>query len=86
MCSEEGPAHCPRERAAVTGRGSGPLQPAEVSVKEGTGLSFHSEGSGGPSSGLETPAGNALLSVGARAPVEDAELVVVLGWTSRRLL
>lgn len=70
----------------MTGWGNGPLQPVAVSVKESTGLSFHSEGSGGPSSGLETPAGNALLSVGARAPVEDAESVVVLGWTSRRLL
>lgn len=51
----------------------------KCSLRESTGLSSHSEGSGRPSSGLETPGGNALHSVGARAPVEDAVLVVALG-------
>lgn len=49
------------------------------------GLSSRPEGSSRPSAGLETPAGNALHSVGARAPIEEAVSVVVLGWASRLL-
>lgn len=65
-------------RPTSSARGNGPQG-------RGRGLHFDSERSGGPSSGLETPAGNALHPVGARAPVEDAAWLVVLGWTSQGL-
>lgn len=56
----------------MTGWGSGPLRPVAVFHRESTRARLRSEGSGRPSSGLETPAGNALHSVGARAPLEGA--------------
>lgn len=52
--------------------------------RERTRPRLRSGGSGRPS-GLETPAGKALHSVGARAPLEGA-VWVVLGWTGRWLL
>lgn len=60
----------------MTGQGTDLLSQWECSIRESTGLL---EGSGRPSSSLETPAGNALHSVGARALIEDVVWVVLLG-------
>ena len=83
--ARESPVHCSCERAVGTGWGNRPLQPVETVRKgEDAASTLPQKVLVGPPLAWrlqpEMP-----FTLGARAPVEDAAWLVVLGWTSQGL-